>query len=406
MPRSGRASLSKEASLAVASAIQREQLDAGAEPAGIEVSVVLACLNEEETVAACVKNARTWFQRSGVRGEVIVVDNGSTDRSRGEALRAGARVIEERRRGYGAAHLRGFAEARGEIIVMADADATYDLLQLDPLIEPLRNGYDMTVGNRLGDLEPGAMSWSHRAIGTPAISFLLRLFAGSRIGDSQCGLRAFTREAFERMDLRSTGMELASEMILKASRRRLKVAERPVPYAVRLGESKLNTFRDGWRHLRFLLLHTPLYLFLVPGVALVLLGLLALGISLGASGGVTVGTLTWQPVFAGGILLIIGTNALMIGLASHMYAASRGIIAEDWLTKLYRRHVTLERVLALAVFLLTLGVSLDILIFCQWLSGNELGLSIAGLAALAQSGIIIGANVALGGFLMALIDLE
>ncbi len=392
--------------MAVARKTEREQPDADADPAGIEVSVVLPCLNEEETVAACVEKARTWFQHSGVRGEVIVVDNGSDDRSREEARRAGARVIEEARRGYGAAHLRGFAEARGDIIVMADADDTYDLLQLDPLIEPLRNGYDMTVGNRLKSMDPGAMTWSHRVIGTPAITFLLGLFAGSRIGDSQCGLRAFTREAYERMELRAPGMELASEMILKAFRRGLKVAEAPIPYAARKGESKLNTFRDGWRHLRFLLLHTPLYLFLVPGMFLVVLGLAALGLTLGASSGVTIGTLTWQPVFAGGILLIVGTNALMIGMASHMFAATRGVIAEDWLTRFYRQYVTLERVLGLAVLLFLIGVSLDALMFYRWVSANDLGMSTAGMAALAQSGIIIGANLALGGFLTALIDVE
>ncbi len=379
-----------------------------AEPASdpIDVSVVLPCLNEEATVAACVAKTRAWFERAGVRGEVIVVDNRSTDRSREEALQAGARVIVEARRGYGAAHLRGFAEARGKIIVMADADDTYDLLQLDPLIEPLRNGYDMTVGNRLGNLAPGAMTWSHRAIGTPAITFLLSLFAGARLGDSQCGLRAFTREAYERMELTSTGMELASEMILKAFRRGLKVAEVPVPYAVRKGESKLNTVRDGWRHLRFLLLYTPVYLFLVPGLVLALLGLLALGLTLGASGGVAIGTLTWQPVFAGGIFLIVGTNALMIGVASHVYAAARGIVADDRLTELFRRYFTLERVLGVAGVLLLMGVGLDVLLFYQWVSGNHLGLSPEGIAALAQSSIIVGANLAFGGFLTALIDVQ
>ncbi len=386
--------------------LQREQPNSSREQADLDVSVVLPCLNEEATVATCVEKAHTWFERAGVRGEVIVVDNGSSDRSRDEALRAGARVIDEQRRGYGAAHLRGFAEARGEIIVMADADDTYDLLDLDPLIEPVRQGYDMAVGNRMGNMEPGAMTWSHRVIGTPAITFLLNLFAGARIGDSQCGLRAFTRDAYERMELRSSGMELASEMILKAYRRGLSVAEVPISYSARQGESKLNTMRDGWRHLRFLLLQTPLYLFLVPGVALVLLGLLALGISLAAGGGVTIGTLTWQPVFAGGIFLIVGTNALMIGLASHVYAAARGVIAEDGLTRLYRKHFTLERVLGLAAVLLAIGVGLDALIFYRWVSGNELGLSTAGMAAVAQSSIIIGANVALGGFLIALVDVE
>ena len=375
------------------------------EPA-IDVSVVLPCLNEEASVAACVQHARTWFERAGVRGEVIVVDNGSTDRSREEAQRAGARVIEERRRGYGAAHRRGFEESRGEIIVMADADATYDLLQLDPLIEPLRQGYDMTVGNRMDGMSPGAMTWSHRFIGTPAISLLLRLFAGSRLGDSQCGLRAFTREAYERMDLRSTGMELASEMILKASRRGLKVAERPVPYAVRVGESKLNTFRDGWRHLRFLLVHSPMFLFLIPGLVLSVLGVIALAITLGASSGITVGGLTWQPVFAGAILLSVGTNSLVIGMASHMYAVSRGILEEDGLARAFHRHVSLERVLSLAAVPLLIGVGLDGLLFLRWIGGAPFGVSAAGTAALAQSGIIVGANLVLGGFLLALIEVD
>jgi len=235
---------------------------------------------------------------------------------------------------------------------------------------------------------------------------MLSLFAGARIGDSQCGMRAFTRDAYQRMELRSSGMELASEMILKAYRRDMNVVEVPISYAARLGESKLNTIRDGWRHLRFLLLQTPLFLFLLPGMALVVLGLLALGITLGTSEGITIGSTTWQPVFAGGIFLIVGTNALMIGMASHVYAAARGVIAEDGLTRLFRRHFSLERVLGLAVVLLAFGLVLDALIFYRWVSGNDLGLSTAGMAAVAQSSVIIGANVALGGFLTALMDVE
>jgi glycosyltransferase involved in cell wall biosynthesis len=372
----------------------------------IDVSIVLPCLNEETTVAECVEKGLQWFAHAGVRGEVIVVDNGSTDRSRDEATRAGARVIEEERRGYGAAHLRGFAESRGDIIVMADADATYDLLALDPLIAPLREGYDMTVGNRMKGMEEGAMDWSHRFIGTPAINLMLSIFAGSRISDSQCGLRAFTREAYQAMDLRSSGMELASEMILKSYRRGLKVTEVPITYAVRKGESKLNTVRDGWRHLRFLLLYSPLYLFLVPGIVFVALGLLSLAITLGSSGGLEIGGLTWQPVFAGGILLIIGTNALMIGSATHLYAASRGLIIEDGLARFLRRELTLERVLGFAGVLLFIGIGLDLLLFYEWVTGSDLSVSTAGLAAIAQSAIIIGTNVAFGGFLAALMDIE
>ena len=371
-----------------------------------DVSVVLPCLNEEETVAACVEKALGWFKREGIDGEVVVVDNGSTDRSRERALQAGARVIEESRRGYGAAHLRGFADSRGEIIVMADADDTYDLVNLTPLVEPIRNGYDMAVGNRMNGMEPGAMTWSHRVIGTPAISFLLRLFTGSSVGDSQCGLRAFSRDAYERMELRSSGMELASEMILKAFRRDMKVAEVPTTYAVRKGETKLNTFRDGWRHLRFLLLYTPHYLSLVPGLILLLLGMLSLGVTLAASGGVSVGTLTWQPVFAGGVLVVVGTNALVIGSATHLFAVSRGIIPEDRLTRILRKYARLEPVLGLAGLVILVGLGLDFLIFYQWVTESDLGASTAGLAAVAQTSVIVGANLALGGFLIALMDVE
>jgi hypothetical protein len=371
----------------------------------LDVSVVLPCLNEETTVAASVEKAMTWFGKAGVRGEVIVVDNGSVDRSREEALKAGARVIDEPVRGYGAAHLRGFSESLGKIIVMADADDTYDLLNLDGFMEPLHDGADMTIGNRMHDMEPGAMTWSHRVIGTPAISWLLAIFAGSRVGDSQCGLRAFTREAYEKMELRSRGMELASEMILKAFRRDLKVVEVPTAYAVRQGESKLNTFRDGWRHLRFLLLHTPFYLYMLPGLALAILGILSLAITLGTASGVTIGTLTWQPVFAGGIFLIVGMNAIVLGMASHMYASSRGIILEDGMTEFFRTQVTLERVLGLAFVLILAGVGLDGVIFYEWLSESDI-VATSGVAAVAQTLVIVGANLALGGFLVALMDVE
>jgi len=384
-----------------------EKTDEPPEAAGaVDISVVLPCLNEEKTVAACVGKARRWFQSARLRGEVIVVDNGSTDRSRERAREAGARVIDEPTRGYGAAHRRGFAEARGRIIVMADADDTYDLSDLGPLIEPLSRGYDMVVGNRLKTLSPGSMTWSHRFIGTPLLTALLGLFSGSRLGDSQCGLRAFTREACERISPKSAGMELASEMILKGARRGLRMTEVPIPYYPRVAESKLNTFRDGWRHLRFLLLHTPTYAFFLPGAVLFLIGLLSLAVTLARAGGIHIGSLDWQPLFAGGILLAIGSNALILGVATSLYAESKGIVAEGRLIQFYRDHLSLERVLLFGVALLLVGGALDAYIFLEWLRHGEAGQNVAGVAAVAQSCLIIGANVCLGGFLAALIDIE
>src|SRR3990170_1247616 len=245
------------------------------------ISIVMPCLNEALTVETCVRKALGWLERSGSAGEVLVVDNGSSDGSPDLARRAGARVIAESRRGYGAALRRGFAEAKGDWLVMGDCDDTYDFSDLDDLVEPLAEGHDLSVGNRFaGGIAPGAMTWSHRYIGTPAISLLIRLFTGLKVGDSQCGLRAFTRSALERMELKTDGMELASEMILKSARRGLNVAEVPVPYNIRLGEAKLNTFRDGWRHLRFLMLASPNWMFTIPGIILTIAGIVILGASL------------------------------------------------------------------------------------------------------------------------------
>lgn len=208
------------------------------------ISIVMPCLNEEQTVATCVRKALSWLERSPYSGEVVV-DNGSTDRSAELAAAAGARVVHEPRPGYGAALRRGFAEGTGDWLVMGDCDDTYDFSDLAPLMKPLAEGYDMAVGSRFaGGIAPGAMTWSHRYIGTPVISFLLRMFSGLKVGDSQCGLRAFTREALDRLDLRTDGMELASEMTLKSARRGLRVADIPVPYDIRLGEAKLNTMRE------------------------------------------------------------------------------------------------------------------------------------------------------------------
>jgi len=369
------------------------------------ISIVMPCLNEAETVAVCVAKALAWLSASGNPGEVLVVDNGSTDRSAELATEAGAQVIRERRRGYGNAYLRGFAEARGDIIVMGDADDTYDFSRLDDLIRPLDQGYDMVLGNRFaGGVKPGAMPWAHRYIGSPIINLLIRRFIGVRVGDSQSGFRAFTRAAYQRLRLRSGGMELASEMIVNAAREGLTIAEVPAPYNVRVGESKLNTVRDGWRHLRFLLISAPNFLFILPGLALVGMGAVVTALSFLAPGGIEIGSLAWQPVFAGTIFLAIGANALVFGAITKSYGVERGILKEDAWTRFYRRVFSLERVLAIGGGLLLLGLMLNIGLFVVWAIGGRLNLGLQ-LAALAQGLMIVGANVGLAGFLaMAIAD--
>ncbi len=372
--------------------------------APVRVSIVMPCLNEAETVATCVSKARAWLAKAGIQGEVLVVDNGSTDHSPELAEAAGAQVIHESRRGYGHAYLRGFAESRGEIIVMGDADDTYDFSQLDELIRPLGDGFDMVVGNRFtGGIGAGAMPWAHRYIGSPVINLMIRRFIGIRIGDSQSGFRAFSRAAYEQLRLRSGGMELASEMIVNAAREGMNVTEVPAPYNARLGESKLNTVRDGWRHLRFLLLAAPNFLFVLPGLALVGMGLTVVAISFLAPAGIVIGSMNWQSIFAGSILLAVGANALFFGLIAKTYGVDRGYLKEDASVRLYRRIFSLERMLALAALLVIGGILLDLGLFAVWVSGSRLDLGLQ-WAALAQSLLIVGANAGMAGFLAVAID--
>ena len=247
----------------------------------VELSVVMPCLDEAATVGICVKKAIDALERHGIRGEVIVADNGSTDGSQQIARDFGARVVPVERRGYGSALQAGIAAARGQFVLMGDADDTYDFSQLDEFVAKLREGYDLVMGNRFqGKILPGAMPALHRYLGNPVLTGLGRLFFKSPVGDFHCGLRAFRKEEIEQLELRTLGMEFASEMIVKATAFGLRVTEIPTTLAPdrRDRAPHLRTWRDGWRHLRFLLLYSPRWLFLYPGIAL-----FALGIALSAS---------------------------------------------------------------------------------------------------------------------------
>ncbi|WP_311447206.1 glycosyltransferase family 2 protein, partial [Frankia nepalensis] len=293
-------------------------------PSGVEVSVVMPCLNEEASVADCVRAARAGLARLGLPGEVLVVDNGSTDASAAVAAAAGARVVSEWRRGYGNAYLAGFAAARGRLVVMGDADSSYDFTTIDALVAPLLRGEaDYVLGSRLGGrILPGAMPWLHRYVGNPVLTAILNRLFGVRASDAHSGMRAFTREGCARMALRSEGMELASEIVIAAARVGLRCVEVPITYHPRVGASKLDSLRDGWRHLRFMLLLAPRHVFVLPGLALLALGLLAQAALLvvGASDPTrTAGAGSWYGGYgtllaalaavAGGMLVLLGVFA-------------------------------------------------------------------------------------------------
>ncbi len=371
----------------------------------LDVSIIMPCLNEEQSVAGCVQQALVWLARSGIRGEVIVVDNGSTDRSAELATGAGARVIHEAERGYGRTLLRGFREARGKYLVMGDCDGTYDFDKLEPLLAPLRDGYELVVGNRLGAmLAPGAMPWAHRYLGTPLITSLVRLFSGARLKDSQCGLRAIRRESYQRLSLSAKGMEFASEMIVKAARQGLRMTETPIPYYCRTGESKLSTIRDGWRHLKFLLISSPSYASIGPCLLFVLLGMVALGVTIFTSNGITVGSVTWEPIFAAAIFLVLGTNTMMLGVSSKLFAVNQGTLEEDWIVRFYRRNLGLEKLLPFAALLALIGFGVDGFIMLEWLTGSSRDL--LPLATVAQSLIVIAVILAFGSLMAAMIDYD
>ena len=332
-----------------------------------EVSIVLPCLNEAQTVARCVEKALASCASSGLRGEVVVSDNGSIDGSPELAASAGARVVLESRRGYGSAYLRGIAIARAPIIVMADADDTYDLQEIPRLVSKVREGYEIVLGSRLGGtILPGAMPWLHQHVGNPILTGLLNWLFGLNVIDAHTGLRAFTRDAYERLKLRTTGMEFASEMIINAGQAQLSIGEVPITYYPREGASKLNTWRDGWRHLRYLLLRSPRHVFLLPGIGLIMLGWAPL-ITL-AAGPLMIGPLffDFHYMIAGSALAILGLQLITLGIHGKAYLIARNLEQPDRLMNSVQRHFTLERGLLWGFILLAIGIAFGLQILLVW----------------------------------------
>ena len=327
--------------------------------AALEVSIVMPCLNEAATVGECVTRARESLARHGIAGEVIVADNGSTDGSVEIATAAGARVVPVAARGYGAALAGGISAARGTYVLMGDADLTYDFGAIGPFIERLRAGDDLVMGNRFkGGVAAGAMPFLHRWLGNPVLSFLGRLFYHSKIGDFHCGLRAFRRDKILALDLRTTGMEYATEMVVKSELHGLRVSEVPATLAPDLRDRAphLRTWRDGWRHLRFMLLYTPRWLFLYPGALLMLAGaLVTLWLLPGAQqvGGISFDIHT---LIYGAIAVVVGYQAVVFAIFTKTFAITEGLLpADPRLDRLYR-YVTLETGLIVGAALAIVGL--------------------------------------------------
>jgi glycosyltransferase involved in cell wall biosynthesis len=366
------------------------------------VTVVLPCLNEQEAVGLCVRQARDALLAGRLDGEVLVVDNGSTDHSVEVATAAGARVIAEPRRGYGRALRTGFEHACADVVVMADADGTYDLSEIPRIARPVLDGAaDLVLATRLDGARRGSMPVLHRYLGTPVITFLTGRACGRKVtNDSQTGYRVFPRDQVLDMGLQSDGMELASEMLIKAARADLRIRDIECGYAARIGESKLNTWSDGWRHLMLILLLAPDLLLIGPGLVLAAIGLATLGLAFVQPGGVEIGSARWQPVFFSGIALVLGVQALLAGVVlAHMspvpMASKRrfAFIDEPRLP---------NRALATGVIAILCGLAIDLGLFVAW--WNDAGSSPTsgiefGFACLAQILLILGGTIALSGII-------
>jgi glycosyltransferase involved in cell wall biosynthesis len=337
----------------------------------IELSVVMPCLNESATVASCVRKALGAMQQHGIRGEVIVADNGSTDGSRELAAAAGARVVPVEMRGYGSALRSGIAEARGRFVLMGDADDSYDFTHLDRFVDKLREGYDLVMGNRFqGGILPGAMPPLHRYLGTPVLTAITRLFFHSPVGDINCGLRGFRKEAIEGLGLRTLGMEYAGEMIVKASTFGLRITEIPTTLAPdgRGRASHLNTWRDGWRHLRFLLLYSPRWLFLYPGMALLVMGTVV-GVLL-LRGPLKIGGVVFDvdTLLFAAMAILIGFQSVVFAMFTKVFAISEGLLPEDSRLSRVSRYVTLESGLLAGALLALAGGGSWVLGLAYWKS--------------------------------------
>jgi glycosyltransferase involved in cell wall biosynthesis len=371
----------------------------------VDVSVVIPCLNESETIATCVIKARRSMERAGLRGEVVVADNGSVDGSPEIAATAGARVVHETRKGYGSAYLAGFAAARGRFIVMGDGDDTYDFDEVDKFVEPLQDGADMVMGSRLrGTIHKGAMPPLHRYVGNPVLTGILNLFYRSGVSDAHCGMRAFKRDALRSLDLRTSGMEFASEMVIRASKAGLKIDEIPIEYHPRRGESKLSTWSDGWRHLRFLLIHSPTHLFTIPGAVMGAIGLLAM---IAVLTNLNLLGREWDlhAMIAGAMLVIAGSQAVALGLVARAYGVHH-LGEHDPLFERDDGRFTLERGLLAGAALVLAGIVVGAVILVQWIDRGFGALGEEHLAVFSLTMVVVGIQVILTSFLLSIVALN
>jgi len=378
------------------------------DPASPEVSVVMPCLNEAKTLPVCIRKAQEAMARAGIRGEVVVSDNGSTDGSIEIAKSLGARVVHAETKGYGAAYLRGLEAARGRYIVIGDSDDSYDFGDIQRFVAPLRAGYDAVIGSRLrGTILPGAMPPLHRYIGNPVLTGVLNLFFRAGVSDAHCGMRSFTRDAYQRLNLVTTGMEFASEMIVKMAKARMRIAEVPIVYHPDGRDRKphLRSWRDGWRHLRFMLLYSPKWLFLIPGGFLTTAGL-AVMFAL-APGSIYISGIRFDlhSMVLGMILALTGSQVVLTGLFAKVYAHVEKLDVDPAIDRT-ARWMNLERGLAITGFVFAAGFGINLWVLAQWIRSDFQYLNALRPALIGGTLMALGIQGIFAAFFFSILGIE
>ncbi len=375
-----------------------------------ELSIVMPCLNEAETIDTCIRKALRYLEANGIRGEVVVADNGSTDGSPQIALSLGARVIDVPAKGYGNALLNGIKAARGRYIVMGDADDSYDFTDLTPFLDKLRDGYDLVIGNRfLGGIAPGAMPLLHRYLGNPVLSSIGRLFFSIPVGDFHCGMRGFNRMALLGLDLKTTGMEFASEMVVQSALHHLRIAEVPTSLSPdgRSRPPHLRSWHDGWRHLRFLLIFSPRWLFLYPGLTVFLLGIGMVFWLLPGSRTAGSVVLDIHTLFFGSLFTTVGFQLCWFAVLTRRFGVSAGLLPNDGWIRTFSGIFTLERGVIFGGLLLAIGVGLSFMAVGNWRAvhfGRTDPTSMMRLVIPAMLFIVCGIQTVFGSFFLAFLE--
>ncbi len=378
----------------------------------LELTILMPCLNEAETIETCIKKAKKSLEENNINGEVLIADNGSTDGSQEIATKNGARVINVPLKGYGSALIEGTKQAYGKYIIMGDADDSYDFSNIMPYVEKLREGYELVMGNRFkGGIEKGAMPWSHKYIGTPVLSFIGRLFYKSKIGDFNCGMRGYKRDAILKLDLKTTGMEYASEQIVQATLNGLKIAEVPTTLK-KDGRSRpphLKSFKDGWRHLKFLLMYSPKWLFLFPGIILMLMGLIGTIAFIFGDVHISSVVLSINSRLYFGAMFVVGFQIIIFSLFAKVYAINSGMHPKgDKFTNILQK-ITLEKGLVLGIILTLIGIGLSIYAIIIWKNqsfGNLNPLDVMPITINAVYLIIVGIQMAFASFILGILNIE